>query len=61
MKRIWLKLAILAVLVSPVPSWAGEWGAASPRNCTWCHGTGAQGYAVAPRLAGQTTFSAEFI
>jgi len=53
MKRIWLKLAILAVLVSPVPSWAGEWGAASPRNCTWCHGTGAQGYTVAPRLAGQ--------
>jgi cytochrome c553 len=50
MKRIWLKLAILAVLLLPVPLWAGE---ASPRNCTWCHGTGAQGYAVAPRLAGQ--------
>ena len=27
--------------------------AASVRNCTWCHGTGAQGYTVAPRLAGQ--------
>ncbi len=51
MKRIWLKLAILAVLFLPVPSWAGAM--ASPRNCTWCHGTGAQGYAVAPRLAGQ--------
>jgi cytochrome c553 len=50
MKRIWLKLAILAVLFSPVPSWAA---AASPRNCTWCHGSGAQGYTVAPRLAGQ--------
>jgi len=22
-------------------------------NCTWCHGTSAQGYTVAPRLAGQ--------
>jgi cytochrome c553 len=53
MKRIWLKLAILAVLFSPVPSSGGEWGTVSPRNCTWCHGTGAQGYAVAPRLAGQ--------
>ena len=50
MKRIWLKLAVLAVLFLPVPSWASE---TSPRNCTWCHGTGAQGYAMAPRLAGQ--------
>ena len=25
----------------------------SIRNCTGCHGTGAQGYTVAPRLAGQ--------
>lgn len=50
MKRIWLKLAILAVLFSPVPSWASD---TSPRNCTWCHGTGAQGYLTAPRLAGQ--------
>jgi cytochrome c553 len=23
------------------------------RNCTWCHGTGAQGFSPAPRLAGQ--------
>lgn len=23
------------------------------RNCTWCHGASAQGYAPAPRLAGQ--------
>ena len=53
MKRIWPKLVILAVLCSPVPSWAGSSVAASVRNCTWCHGTGAQGYTVAPRLAGQ--------
>jgi cytochrome c553 len=53
MKRIWLKLAILAIVCSPVTLWAGDSVAASPRNCTWCHGTGAQGYTVAPRLAGQ--------
>ena len=53
MKRIWPKLAILAWLCSPASSWAGSSVAAGIRNCTWCHGTGAQGYTVAPRLAGQ--------
>src|SRR6202022_770979 len=53
MKRIWPKLVILAILCSPVAAWAGSSIAASVRNCTWCHGTGAQGYTVAPRLAGQ--------
>jgi cytochrome c553 len=53
MKRIWPKLFLLAILCSPVPAWAGSSMAASVRNCTWCHGTGAQGYTVAPRLAGQ--------
>ena len=54
MKRIGLKIAILAIVastVSTVSAWAGE--SAAVRNCTWCHGTGAQGYTVAPRLAGQ--------
>jgi cytochrome c553 len=51
MKRIGLKIAILAIFASTVPAWAGE--SAAVRNCTWCHGTGAQGYTVAPRLAGQ--------
>jgi cytochrome c553 len=51
MKRIGLKIAILAVFAAAVPAWAGE--SAAVRNCTWCHGTGAQGYTVAPRLAGQ--------
>jgi cytochrome c553 len=54
MKRIGLKIAILAVFAttaSHLSSWAGE--SAAVRNCTWCHGTGAQGYTVAPRLAGQ--------
>ena len=53
MKRIWPKLAIFAMLCAPVSSWAGGSVPASVRNCTWCHGTGAQGYTVAPRLAGQ--------
>jgi len=53
MKRIWLKLVILAALCVPVPCLAGSSMVANPRNCTWCHGTGAQGYTVAPRLAAQ--------
>jgi cytochrome c553 len=54
MKRIGLKIAILAMVasvVSTISAWAGE--SAAVRNCTWCHGAGAQGYTVAPRLAGQ--------
>jgi cytochrome c553 len=51
MKRIGLKIAILAIVASTVSAWAGE--SAAVRNCTWCHGSGAQGYTVAPRLAGQ--------
>jgi cytochrome c553 len=54
MKRIGSKITIVAIFVSVVStasSWAGE--SAAVRNCTWCHGTGAQGYTVAPRLAGQ--------
>jgi len=54
MKRIGLKIAILAMIasaVSTVSVWAGE--SVAVRNCTWCHGTGGQGYTVAPRLAGQ--------
>jgi cytochrome c553 len=54
MKRIGLKIAVLAIFASAaftVSAWSGE--SAAVRNCTWCHGTGAQGYTVAPRLAGQ--------
>src|SRR6202790_4724088 len=57
MKRIGFNIAVLAIFactvatVSTVSSWAGE--SAAVRNCTWCHGTGGQGYTVAPRLAGQ--------
>jgi cytochrome c553 len=53
MKRIGLKIAILAIVASTGPAWAGDFGDASVRNCTWCHGTSAQGYMTAPRLAGQ--------
>jgi cytochrome c553 len=52
MNGIAWKIALLALLVSIAPVIAGEQGAVV-RNCTWCHGTGAQGYMVAPRLAGQ--------
>jgi cytochrome c553 len=51
MKRIGLKIAILAIVATTVPAWAG--GSVAVRNCTWCHGTSGQGYMTAPRLAGQ--------
>jgi cytochrome c553 len=51
MKRIGLKIAILAIVASTASAWAGE--SAGVRNCTWCHGTSGQGFMVAPRLAGQ--------
>jgi cytochrome c553 len=49
MKFIRLKIAILAIVSSAVPALAGD----IVQNCTWCHGTSAQGFANAPRLAGQ--------
>ncbi|MGE5166898.1 MAG: c-type cytochrome [Sphingobacteriales bacterium] len=59
MRKVWiikintLKLAALVTIISAVPSLAGELANANVRNCTWCHGPSAQGYAPAPRLAGQ--------
>ena len=53
MKSTRFKIALLAILVSAVPALALEIGSSSVRNCTWCHGSGAQGYTPAPRLAGQ--------
>jgi cytochrome c553 len=53
MMRVLAKLAILTIICSTACLWANGTMAASIRNCTWCHGTGAQGYTVAPRLAGQ--------
>ena len=53
MKISRLKVVILAII--GVTVWPAIGGAESPavRNCTWCHGAAAQGYAPAPRLAGQ--------
>jgi cytochrome c553 len=60
MKRNWSRLVVLlALLGPPVSSWAGSFEPATIRNCTWCHGTGAQGYTVAPRLAGQRALYVE--
>jgi len=52
MKSVTSKIAILAIFFSASgPLLAGE--TAPIRNCTWCHGTSGQGFATAPRLAGQ--------
>jgi cytochrome c553 len=51
MKRIGLKIALVAIVASVVP--AAAWDGVNVENCTWCHGTSGQGYMVAPRLAGQ--------
>ncbi len=50
-----LMKSIIAILVI-VASGAGPLLADEPlpvRNCTWCHGTSAQGFSTEPRLAGQ--------
>jgi cytochrome c553 len=52
MKLIHSGVMALAIVASAGPSLAASMDA-SVRNCTWCHGTGAQGATVAPRLAGQ--------
>ena len=48
-----LKTAALIFALSTIPALAGDYGNVSIKNCTWCHGSSAQGYAPAPRLAGQ--------
>ena len=51
MNPICANLAVLAIsFVAAAPVLADE---LPVRNCTWCHGTSAQGFSVAPRLAGQ--------
>jgi cytochrome c553 len=57
MKHIVWKIALLVLGISIAPVVAGE--QAVIRNCTWCHGTSAQGYMVAPRLAGQRSLYLE--
>jgi cytochrome c553 len=53
MKFVIAKIAVAALIASVLPALAGDMEPASVRNCTWCHGASAQGYAPAPRLAGQ--------
>ena len=53
MKLVGSKITVLAVIASAVPALAGDLLSASVRNCIWCHGTSAQGFTIAPRLAGQ--------
>ncbi len=53
MKPHKLQTAVLIVSLSIAPALAGEFGNVSVRDCMWCHGPSAQGYAPAPRLAGQ--------
>jgi cytochrome c553 len=48
------RIAVLALIIwSAVPLLAAHAESLAVRNCTWCHGASAQGYAPAPRLAGQ--------
>jgi cytochrome c553 len=52
MPSVTSKIATVVVFfVTGGPLLAGE--VIPIRNCTWCHGTGAQGFTSAPRLAGQ--------
>jgi cytochrome c553 len=59
MTLIRLNLAIVVLVSASVSSFAGDVDAISfgesfaNRNCTWCHGASAQGFATAPQLAGQ--------
>jgi len=51
MKHFRMQMAVLAIsLATAAPLLAED---LQIRNCTWCHGSSAQGYSVAPRLAGQ--------
>lgn len=52
MKLIKAKIAVLAIVsCAAVPLQAGD--LILIKNCTWCHGESVQGFASAPRLAGQ--------
>jgi len=59
MKIVKSAIAILIAVFPAVSSSAGEVGDANygaifaRKNCAWCHGPSLQGFATAPRLAGQ--------
>ena len=43
----------LALTVAAGNASAEDWAPFAESNCAWCHGESGQGYATAPRLAGQ--------
>ena len=47
------KMAALVLILLIASACTARAESAMVRNCTWCHGGAAQGYAPAPRLAGQ--------
>ena len=47
------RIAFFAIGCFVVSATAGHAESPAVKNCTWCHGTSAQGYTPAPRLAGQ--------
>ncbi len=53
MKLTGSSTALLALIASLMLSGACSAEDPAARNCTWCHGSSAQGYTPAPRLAGQ--------
>jgi cytochrome c553 len=53
MKRIGLKITALAMILSAFSASAGGVDADLVKYCGWCHGVTGQGFATAPRLAGQ--------
>ena len=48
-----LRMAIVAIGCLTVSATPGHAESPAVKNCTWCHGTLAQGFTPAPRLAGQ--------
>jgi cytochrome c553 len=59
MKHIKSAIAVLTIVFSSAPCLAGDMQPTllgerlAHRNCSWCHGSSGQGFATAPRLAGQ--------
>jgi cytochrome c553 len=47
------RIVVFAIGCFAVSAIAGHAESLAVKNCTWCHGTSAQGYTPAPRLAGQ--------
>jgi cytochrome c553 len=53
MRQTWLKTVVLAIVSVAASALLAHAESLAIRDCTWCHGSSAQGYTPAPRLAGQ--------